>query len=278
MDIIQALILGIVQGLTEFLPVSSSAHLVFVPEIMGIQSSLAFDTILHVGTLVAVVGYFWNDILHMLKSFFLSLIDIPKGQFMKGVREDKFKKLAWFVIIGTIPAGLAGVLLKDFFEGLFNNIPAVGLFLIITGFLLWGSERVSKSVTEKTSLENMSLKSSFIIGVFQALAIAPGISRSGATISAGLFLGLERELAARYSFLLSIPAILGATLVQAKDITSLDITTTVVVAGFIAAAITGYLAIKILLKLIKERSLMIFAYYCWIVGAAALILSLMVFK
>ncbi|MBI5679415.1 MAG: undecaprenyl-diphosphatase UppP [Methanobacterium sp.] len=278
MDIIQALILGIVQGLTEFLPVSSSAHLVFVPEIMGIQSSLAFDTILHVGTLVAVVGYFWNDILHMLKSFFFSLMDIPKGQFMKGIREDKFKKLAWFVIIGTIPAGLAGVLLKDFFEGLFNNIPAVGLFLIITGFLLWGSERVSKSVTKKTSLENMSLKSSIIIGVFQALAIAPGISRSGATISAGLFLGLERELAARYSFLLSIPAILGAALVQAKDITSLDMTTTVAIAGFIAAAITGYLAIKILLKLIKERNLMIFAYYCWIVGTVALILSLVVFK
>lgn len=275
MDIIQAIILGIVQGLTEFLPVSSSAHLVFVPEILKVQSSLAFDTVLHVGTMVAVVGYFWNDILKMLKAFFSSLIDIPKGQFREGIREDQFKKLAWFVIIGTIPAGLAGVLLKDFFESLFNNIPAVSFFLIITGFLLWGSERISKKVSAKKSLKEMTLKNSIIIGVFQALAIAPGISRSGATISAGLFLGLERELAARYSFLLSIIAILGAALVQAKDITSIfDLNAGILIAGFLAAAISGYLAIKLLLKLIKERSLMVFAYYCWIIGALALILTL----
>jgi undecaprenyl-diphosphatase len=275
MDIIQAIIMGIVQGLTEFLPVSSSAHLVFVPEILKVQSSLAFDTVLHVGTLVAVVGYFWNDILKMFKAFFSSLTDIPKGQFREEIREDQFKKLAWFVIIGTIPAGLAGILFKDFFESLFNNIPAVGFFLIVTGFLLWGSERISKKVSAKKSLKEMTLKNSIIIGVFQALAIAPGISRSGATISAGLFLGLERELAARYSFLLSIIAILGAALVQAKDITSIfDLNAGILIAGFLAAAISGYLAIKLLLKLIKERSLMVFAYYCWIIGALALILTL----
>ncbi|MGZ7160781.1 MAG: undecaprenyl-diphosphate phosphatase [Methanobacterium sp.] len=278
MDIIQAIIIGIVQGLTEFLPVSSSAHLVFAPQIMHVQSSLAFDTILHVGSLVAVVIYFWNDIIHMIKSFVSSLIDIPRGRFREGIREDQFKRLAWLVIIGTIPAGLAGVLFKDFFESLFNNIPAVGFFLIITGFLLWGSERVSRRIKDKTSLKEMSIKNSLIIGIFQALAIAPGISRSGATISAGLFLGLERELAARYSFLLSIIAILGAALVQAKDITSMDMSTVAVIAGFLAAAISGYVAIRIVLKLIKERSLLIFAYYCWIVGVLALILSLVVFK
>ncbi|MGZ7096571.1 MAG: undecaprenyl-diphosphate phosphatase, partial [Methanobacterium sp.] len=232
----------------------------------------------HLGSLVAVVIYFWNDIIHMIKSFISSLIDIPRGQFREGTREDQFKRLAWLVIIGTIPAGLAGVLFKDFFESLFNNIPAVGFFLIITGFLLWGSERVSRRIKDKTSLKEMSIKNSLIIGIFQALAIAPGISRSGATISAGLFLGLERELAARYSFLLSIIAILGAALVQAKDITSMDMSTVAVISGFLAAAISGYVAIKIVLKLIKERSLLIFAYYCWIVGAIALILSLVVFK
>ncbi|MGZ7108816.1 MAG: undecaprenyl-diphosphate phosphatase [Methanobacterium sp.] len=278
MDIIQAIIIGIVQGLTEFLPVSSSAHLVFAPQILGVQSSLAFDTILHVGSLVAVVIYFWNDIIHMIKSFISSLIDIPRDRFREGIREDQFKRLAWLVIIGTIPAGLAGILFKDFFESLFNNIPAVGFFLIITGFLLWGSERVSRRIKDKTSLKEMSIKNSLIIGIFQALAIAPGISRSGATISAGLFLGLERELAARYSFLLSIIAILGAALVQAKDITSMDMSTVAVIAGFLAAAISGYVAIKIVLKLIKDRSLLIFAYYCWIVGVLALILSLVVFK
>ncbi len=279
MDIIQAIILGIVQGLTEFLPVSSSAHLVFAPEIMGVQSSLAFDTMLHVGSLVAVVVYFWKDIVQIIKSFVLSLLDIPRGRFKEGFKEDQFKRLAWLVIIGTIPAGLAGVLFKDFFESLFNNIPAVGFFLIVTGFLLWGSEIMSRRIPEKTSLKDMSIKNSLIIGIFQALSIAPGISRSGATISAGLFLGLERELAARYSFLLSIIAILGAALVQAKDISNMfDVSTGALIAGFLAAAISGYLAIKLLLKLIKERSLLIFAYYCWIVGILALILSLVVFK
>jgi undecaprenyl-diphosphatase len=274
MDIIQAIIIGIVQGLTEFLPVSSSAHLVFVPEILKVQSSLAFDTILHVGTLVAVLAYFWNDVIHIIKSFFSSLIDIPRRQFRKGLQEDKFKKLAWFIIIGSIPAGLAGILFKSQFESLFSNVVAVGFFLIITGLLLWGSEMISRKVKDKTSLKKMTVKNSLIIGIAQAFAIAPGISRSGATISTGLFLGLERELAARYSFLLSIPAILGAALVQAKDISSvLDISTAATIAGFLAAVISGYIAIKIVLKLIKERNLLIFAYYCWIIGPIAMILG-----
>lgn len=276
MDIIQAIIIGIVQGLTEFLPISSSAHLVFLPEIMGVQSSLAFDTLLHIGTLVAIFAYFWNDIINMIKSFFSSLADIPRGQFKKNFQEDQYKKLAWLVIIGTIPAGIAGILFKSNFESLFSSILAVGIFLIITGFLLWGSERFSQRIRpeDRKPLKKLTIKNSLIVGIAQAFAIAPGISRSGATISAGLFLGFERELAARYSFLLSIPAILGAALVQAKDITSLDMSTAALVAGFLAAAISGYLAIKFMLKLIKERSLLIFAYYCWIVGIIAVALSL----
>jgi len=274
MDIIQAIIIGIAQGLTEFLPVSSSAHLVFIPHILGTESNLAFDTILHIGTLVAVVAYFWKDIIHMLRAFFASLMDLVHRKFREGLKEDNYKKLAWLIIIGSIPAGLAGIFLKDFFEGLFNNIPIVGFFLLITGVLLYTSEMVSRKETHKRDLNKLSIKDSLIIGVAQACSIAPGISRSGATISTGLFLGLERELAARFSFLLSIPAILGAALVQAKDISSvLDISTAATIAGFIAAAITGYLAIKIVLKLISERDLLIFAYYCWIVGALALILS-----
>jgi undecaprenyl-diphosphatase len=274
MDIIQAIIIGIVQGLTEFLPVSSSAHLVFVPYIMGTESNLAFDTLLHIGTLVAVVVYFWKDLVNMVESFFSSLLDLPRGQFRQGLQEDQFKKLAWLVIIGTIPAGLAGVLFKDYFEGLFSNIIAVAIFLIITGFLLYSSEMVSRKVTQKTSLKKMSIKSSLLIGVAQACSIAPGISRSGATISTGLFLGLERELAARFSFLLSIPAILGAAFIQIKDISSImDINTGAAIAGFIAAVIMGYLAIKIVLKLISERNLLVFAYYCWALGALTLILS-----
>jgi undecaprenyl-diphosphatase len=274
MDIIQAIIIGIAQGLTEFLPVSSSAHLVFVPHLLGTESNLAFDTILHVGTLVAVVAYFFKDVLEMIRAFFSSLIDIAHRKFREGLKEDRYKKLAWLVIIGSIPAGLVGILFKDFFEGLFNNIPIVGFFLLITGVLLYASEMVSRKTVHKKDLKEFSIKNSLLIGIAQACSIAPGISRSGATISTGLFLGLDRKLAARFSFLLSIPAILGAALVQAKDISSvLDISTAATVAGFIAAAITGYLAIKIVLKLISERDLLIFAYYCWIVGALTLILS-----
>ncbi len=271
MDIIQAIILGIVQGLTEFLPVSSSAHLVFMTDILGLPQNVAFDTILHIGTLVAVVGYFWRDVLQVISSFISSLLDIFRGKFKEGLEETPFKKLSWLLIVGTIPAGLMGILLEKQFEALFNSVIYVGFFLIITGLLLWGAERVKPG---EKDVKDISFKNALIIGIAQGIAIAPGISRSGATIAAGLFSGLNRELAARFSFLLSIPAILGAALVQAKDITSFDASLVVLLAGFLSAAIFGYLAIKLLLKIIKERTLMIFAYYCWIVGIIAIILSL----
>ncbi len=270
-NIIQAIILGIVQGLTEFLPVSSSAHLVFVTDIFGLQQNVAFDTLLHLGTLLAVVGYFWKDLITIISSFISSLLDIFRGRFKEGLEEKPFKKLSWLLLVGTIPAGLMGILLKSQFEALFNSIIYVGIFLIVTGLLLWGAERVKPG---EKDIKDITFTNAIAIGIAQGIAIAPGISRSGATISAGLFSGLNRELAARYSFLLSIPAILGAALVQAKDITSFDASTAALIAGFVSAAIFGYLAIKLLLKIIKERSLMIFAYYCWIIGAAAIIISL----
>lgn len=268
MDIIQAIIMGMVQGLTEFLPVSSSAHLVIAPELLGTQSSLAFDTLLHVGTLVAVIGYFWKDITSMIKSFVSSLLDIPRGKFKEGVADDPYKRLAWLVVVGTIPAGLMGVLLKSEFEALFNSVTIVGFFLLVTGVILWGSEWIAKRNIDKKGkdVKEVSFTNSLVIGVFQGLAIAPGISRSGSTIAAGLFSGLERKLAARYSFLLSIPAILGAALIQAKDIVSFDANTEVLIAGFLSAAIFSYLAVKFMMGYIQKHSLNIFAIYCWIVG------------
>ena len=275
MDIIQAIIMGAVQGLTEFLPVSSSAHLVIAPELLGTQSSLAFDTLLHVGTLVAVIAYFWKDIISMIKAFISSLIDIFRGNFKEGVKEDPFKRLAWLVVVGTIPAGLMGVLFKSEFESLFSSVAAVGFFLLITGVILWSAEWISKRNRDKKGKEikEVSFKNSLVIGLFQGFAIAPGISRSGSTIAAGLFSGLDRKLAARYSFLLSIPAIMGAALVQAKDIVGFDATVEVAIAGFLSAAIFSYLAVKFMMGYIQKHSLVIFAYYCWIVGALTLILT-----
>jgi len=276
MDIIQAIIMGMVQGLTEFLPVSSSAHLVIAPELLGTQSSLAFDTLLHVGTLVAVIGYFWKDITSMIKSFVSSLLDIPRGKFKEGVADDPYKRLAWLVVVGTIPAGLMGVLLKSEFEDLFNSVTIVGFFLLVTGVILWGSEWIAKRNIDKKGkdVKEVSFTNSLVIGVFQGLAIAPGISRSGSTIAAGLFSGLERKLAARYSFLLSIPAILGAALIQAKDIVSFDANTEVLIAGFLSAAIFSYLAVKFMMGYIQKHSLNLFAIYCWILGALTIIISM----
>lgn len=276
MDIIQAIIMGLVQGLTEFLPVSSSAHLVIVPELMGVKSSLAFDTLLHLGTLVAVVGYFWKDILAMIKAFISSLMDIFRGNFKENIKEDPFKRLTWLVVVGTIPAGLMGVLFKSQFESLFSSVAAVGFFLLLTGVILWGAEWIAKRNSEKEGKEikEVSFTNSLVIGIFQGFAIAPGISRSGSTIAAALFSGMERKLAARYSFLLSIPAILGAALVQAKDIVSFEANLSVLIAGFLSAVIFGYLAVRFMMDYIQKHSLILFAYYCWIVGALTLIISL----
>lgn len=276
MDIIQAIIMGIVQGLTEFLPVSSSAHLVLTPELLGAKSSLAFDTLLHAGTLVAVIGYFWKDITSMIKSFVSSLLDIPRGKFKEELTEDPYKRLAWLVVVGTIPAGLMGVLFKSEFEALFDSVTMVGFFLLVTGVILWSSEWITKKNSDKKSkdIKEVSFTNSLVIGVFQGFAIAPGISRSGSTIAAGLFSGLERKLAARYSFLLSIPAILGATLIQVKDIVTFDANTEVLVLGFLAAVISSYLAVKFMMGYIQKHSLNIFAIYCWIVGALTIILSM----
>ena len=265
MDIIQGIIIGIVQGLTEFLPVSSSAHLVFIQNILGVESSLAFDTFLHLGTLIAVLWFFRWDIIKMLKSWWLSIGDILQGRFREGFYRDPYKRLAWYVILATIPVGLVGLLFEDSVDALFAGalyVPA--FFLFVTGTILYLSQRMASG---NVNLNNITAKESLWMGLGQACAILPGLSRSGTTIAAGLTIGLEKEFAAKFSFILSIPAILGAFLLQAKDIGSaLDVNFLPVLFGFIASIIAGYMAIRWMLDLIKNRSLDIFAYYCWIVG------------
>lgn len=272
MDILQAIIIGLVQGLTEFLPVSSSAHLIFAQQALGLSDvGLAFDVLLHVGTLVAVVAYFFSDIISMIKGFFLSLIDLKDGKFMEEVRRDPYKKLAWLTIIATIPVGIVGVLFNDLVESLFTGITVPAFFLLITGCLLYVSQRMNSGGID---LSNITLKEALIMGCGQALAVLPGLSRSGTTIAAGLFSGLDKEFAAKFSFILSIPAILGAGVFQLKDLSGGNVEIEACIAGFIVAVISGYLAISVLLKLIREKSLDIFAYYCWIVGAVILVGSL----
>ena len=265
MNIIQAIIIGVVQGLTEFLPVSSSAHLVFAQNILNVESSLAFDIFLHLGTLIAVLWFFRYDIIKMLKSWWLSIGDILQGRFMQGFRDDPYKRLAWYVILATIPVGIVGVLFDDAVETLFAGalyVPA--FFLFVTGTILYLSQRMPGG---NINLHNITKKEALFMGLGQACAILPGLSRSGTTIAAGLTIGLDKEFAAKFSFILSIPAILGAFLLQAKDIGSaMDANFLPLFLGFLASIIAGYLAIKWMLDLIQNRNLDIFSYYCWVVG------------
>ena len=265
MDIIQGIIIGIVQGLTEFLPVSSSAHLVFIQKLLGVESSLAFDTFLHLGTLIAVMWFFRWDIYKMLKSWWLSLGDIMQGRFREGFYSDPYKRLAWYVILATVPVGIVGVLFEDSVDALFSGalyVPA--FFLFVTGTILYLSQRMTSG---NINYDNISKKEALFMGLGQACAILPGLSRSGTTIAAGLTIGLDKEFAAKFSFILSIPAILGAFILQLKDIGSaLNVNFLPVFIGFLASIIAGYLAIKWMLDLIQNRSLDIFSYYCWLVG------------
>lgn len=266
MDILQAIIVGIVQGLTEFLPVSSSAHLIFIQRILNVQdSSLAFDTLLHFGTLIAVVFYFRKDVYLLLKAWWLSIGDILQHRFREGLSSDPYKRLSWYVIIGTIPVGLVGVLFKSQVEALFEGALYVpGFFLFVTGTVLYLSQRMNSG---RVNFGNMSLKESVFMGLGQACSILPGLSRSGITIASGLVIDLDKEFAAKFSFILSIPAILGATLVQLKDISmAVDTSFVAITLGFIASVISGYFAIKWLIVLVQKKSLDIFAYYCWIVS------------
>lgn len=265
MDIIQGIIIGIVQGLTEFLPVSSSAHLVFFHRLLGVESSIAFDVFLHLGTLIAVMWFFRYDIYKMLVSWFSSIQDILHGRFKEGFYEDPYKRLAWYVILATIPVGIVGVLFEDSIDALFAGalyVPA--FFLFVTGTILYLSQRMSSG---EINYNTITKKEALFMGLGQACAILPGLSRSGTTIAAGLTIGLNKEFAAKFSFILSIPAIFGAFVIQLKDIGSaMDANFLPVFLGFIASIVAGYVAIKWMLDLIQNKSLDIFAYYCWLMG------------
>jgi undecaprenyl-diphosphatase len=273
LDIISAIILGAVQGISEFLPISSSGHLVIVPHLLGVETGLAFDVILHVGTLVAIFTFFWKDIINIIKGFIVSIINLTEGfdKFKDGLRRVPEERFAWLILIATIPTGIIGLLFNNVVETIFRGTVFVGLFLIITGIILYYSERHSSgNITEK----DMSFKQAITIGICQGIAVLPGISRSGATIASGLCLGLNREYAARYSFLLSVPAVVGAAVFKVKDLAIIDATTTVLVAGFLSSVIFGYLSIKLLMKMIEGWSLYIFAYYFWIVVLLTFVLSI----
>ncbi|MFQ5855916.1 MAG: undecaprenyl-diphosphate phosphatase [Anaerolineae bacterium] len=285
MDLLRAVILGIVQGATEFLPVSSSGHLVLVPWLLNWPApGLVFDTLVHWGTLLAVVIYFRDDLSALARAWLASIRECS-------LNPDPDRRLAWLILIGTIPIGLAGLLFENFFEGLFGRPGLAAGLLLVTGLLLIASERWHRPRRQgeggtrrqgerspcplvPSSPCPLTIAGALFIGLAQALAIAPGISRSGATIAAGLLVGLSRQESARFSFLLAMPAILGAGVLQLVDLmesgTALTQLPTLII-GFIAAGVTGYLAIRLLLDYLQRHTLNVFAVYCWIVGLMGLV-------
>jgi undecaprenyl-diphosphatase len=271
LTVLHALVLGVVQGFTEFLPVSSSAHLVLVPEFFGVPApTLAFDILVHLATLVAVLGYFIRDVVNIVTSI------VAPGRMRR--EEIRFwRRLLVWLVIGSIPAAFAGSLFSKFFERQFSSTLSVGIFLVVTSLLLWGADLALGRVNRRPArLDQMRAVDALVVGCFQALAIAPGLSRSGATIASGVFLGFDRQTAARFSFLLSIPAILGAVIFKLKDIGGAFAGADGLAYGLgaLAAAVSGFVGVFFVMRYIKEHRLRLFAIYTLLLGAFVIVLSL----
>jgi undecaprenyl-diphosphatase len=284
MTFLQAIILGIVQGLTEFIPVSSSAHLIIVPWLFGwtnpALTSLPFDVALHLGTLLAVLAFFAADWVRLIRAGIASLVE-------RRIGADPDRRLAWMLVIGSIPGAVIGALAESRIEALFHEpgapvtpaaMIALAVVLALLGAALLAAERLARHVR---GLRQLTFRDAILIGLAQALAIFPGVSRSGATITAGLGLGLTRETAARFSFLLSAPIIAGAGAkslyeiakgLQSGAIASADLALFPI--GFVAAAISGYLCIRFLLAYLQRHSTEVFVYYRWALAVLIVIVAL----
>lgn len=272
MSLLSSIILGLIQGVAEFLPISSSGHLAIAEHLLGmtgLEIPEFFDVLLHLGTLIAVFAAYWDDIRDMVVEFFCGVRDLAHRTTPTPV--PPARRLILLIIVGTLPL-LVVLPIKDLVEGLADNMYFVGGALIVTGFLLFASDRVRKGrKTEK----NATLMDVLLVGAAQAIATCPGISRSGTTITAGCFVGFDRKFAVRFSFLLSIPAILGANVLSIKDALTTVVWSEVPVylVGVAVAAAVGYACIRLLKMIADKGKFGFFAYYCWIVGAMTLVLT-----
>jgi undecaprenyl-diphosphatase len=273
MTIIQAIILGIVQGVTEFVPISSSGHLVLTSFIFNWHippdHAWVFNVLIQLGTLVAVILYFWRDLVNIATAF------------LKGLRHAQpfatwESRLGWYLLLATIPATILGLVLKDTVEASFDSPRATAIFLLFTASLLLVAELAGK---QQNKLTNMNWKDALVIGCFQILSLFPGVSRSGATITGGMLRGLDRTSAASFSFLMSIPVMLGAGLLATIDLLQMpDLQTLLptLATGFLTSVVVGYLSIHWFLSFLTRRPLHIFAAYCTLIGLVLLALTFLV--
>lgn len=267
--LIQAIVMGLVQGLTEFLPVSSSGHLIAVPALLGWNDpfieSLAFSVMLHLATLLALLLYFRADWVRLIPAWFASLRE-------RSIGADPDRRLAWLLVVSTVPAVIVGVLLNDLIEGAFREPRLVAVTLVIGGAILWLADRVGRR-TER--VDGLSFGGAFGIGAAQALALVPGISRSGISISAGLFAGLDRESAARFSFLMAAPITAGAGAWEARRLVTgeagVDVPLGAFLAGMAAAVVAGLVAISVLLRYLRSHPTTVFVVYRVVLAAVILV-------
>ncbi len=248
--IIQAIILGIIQGITEWLPISSSGHLVIFQNLFNITPPIIFDISLHIGSLIVILTVFWKDI-----------ITLTKGVLRK---EKTHLKFLAYLIIASIPIAIVGFFLNSYIKAIFNDLRTVGLSLLFTSLMLF--------LSKKAKANKLTLKNTYIIGMFQAIAILPGVSRSGMTISAGLIQGIKKQEVIKFSFLLFIPAIIGAALFEMRNISQVTNISAMLI-GTIVSIITGIISLKFLIRIIKTNKFHYFGYYCFLLGIILLAIS-----
>lgn len=289
MSLFEAIILGVIQGITEFLPVSSSGHLAIFKNLFGLQDTgLVYDVLLHVGTLIAVVAVFYKDIWELIvngvgiiidsfkntASYISNTInkskkDYKKKEYVK-IISTPYRRFAMLVIVTTIPTGIMGVVFNDIIEGASSALIIPGICLLITGTLLLIADNTPDG---KKNENNVTYKNAAVVGVCQGIATLPGISRSGTTIVACLVSKMDRKFAVKYSFIMSIPVILGAAILEVKDLASSSISGTEIVyylIGMLVAAFVGYICIKTMLQVVRKKKFKGFAIYCYIMGAVAI--------
>lgn len=277
MNIFQAIILGLVQGLAEFLPISSSGHLALLQHFFGIQGDqvLAFAVMLHVGTLVSVFIVYWNDLAQLLVELGKAFKDIISGKGLR-INANPTRRLGYMIIVATIPTAIIGLTFNNLFSAMYLSLLTIGVGLMITGTILWFSEKLVKG---EKQIGEMKFIHAILIGVCQSIAITPGISRSGSTLAGGLVSGLDRDFAVKFAFLISIPAILGSVIVEAPEAFGGGIAMELLVpigTGVIVAAISGFFAIKTMIKVVSNKKLYYFSFYTWALGAIVILYTIFI--
>lgn len=267
MSYFEAIILGLVQGLAEFLPISSSGHLALLQQAFGIHEDkvLLFAVLLHVGTLISVFIVYWKDIWELIVELCLTIRDLCTG---KGLRlaERPIRKLGVMIIVATIPTAIIGLVFSDFFDSLYNSVIPIGVGLIITGFLLIFAEKKGEG---NCGIQQMNFRNAIFVGLVQGVAICPGISRSGSTLFGSLICNLDRKFAVKFVFLISIPSILGSAVLEAPAALEAGVTAAEVgpvLVGMLVAAVSGLVAIKTMIKIVSDKKLSYFSYYVWALG------------